>query len=165
LVSLSLYKEQGCNIVAGDLYIMSLPTDVSESALLEALGELYVIQGHLYIMHNEHLPSVSFLKHLEQVDGITYVGNPILIDAHLHGLLSYTIPIAVEGCPRLCPARYTDKTNLGEDESECPNTRIRFFLHVAGDAAEEELNVLGDVLARVMRSTTLGVVCDVLDRL
>jgi hypothetical protein len=160
LVSLSLYKEQGCSIVAGDLYIMSLPTDVSESALLESLGGLRVIQGHMYIMHNEHLPSVTFLKHLERVDGITYVGNPILIDAHLHGLESYTIPIVVEGCPRLCPARYTDKTESGEDESACPNTKIRFYLHVAGDAAEDELDVLGDVLVRVMHNTTDRAVCD-----
>jgi hypothetical protein len=161
LVSLSLYKEQGCNIVAGDLFILSLPTDVSESALLEGLEGLHVIQGHMYIMHNEHLPSVTFMKHLERVDGITYVGNPILIDAHLHGLESYTIPIVVEGCPRLCPARYTDKTESGEDESACPNPRIRFLLHVAGHAAEDELDVLGDVLVRAMRNTTLGVVCDV----
>ena len=160
-MSLSLYKEQGCNIVAGDLYIIDLATDVSESALLAALGELYIIQGHMYIMHNEHLPSVTFLKHLESVDGITYVGNPILIDAHLHGLESYTIPIVVEGCPRLCPARYTDKTDSGEDESACPNPKIRFFLHVAGNAAEDELHVLGDMLARVMHSTTQGEVCDV----
>jgi hypothetical protein len=110
-------------------------------------------------MHNEHLASVTFLKHLERVDGITYVNNPILIDAHLHGLERHTIPIVVEGCPRLCPARYTDKTESGDDESECANPRIRFLLHVAGDAAENKLDMLGDMLVRVMHNTTLGAVC------
>jgi hypothetical protein len=159
LVSLSLYKKQGCNIVAGDLYIIDLPTDVSKAALYDGLKTVRVIQGYLRVMRNINLPAMSFFSHLERVEGITYVGNPILIDTHLHGLESYTIPIVVEGCPRLCPARYTDKTKSGEDESECANPKIRFFLHVAGDAAENELDMLGDVLVRVMHNTTLGAVC------
>ena len=61
-MSLSLYKEQGSNVVADDLFIVSLPTNVSEAALLESLGDLYVIQGHMYIMHSEHLPSVTLLQ-------------------------------------------------------------------------------------------------------
>jgi hypothetical protein len=158
----SLYKEQGCNIVADDLFIVPLPMNVSESLhFLRAWRGLHVIQGHLYIMHNEHLPSVTFLKQLECVDGITYPNNPIIVDARMHGLESYTIPIVVEGCPRLCPARYTDETLSGSDEIECENPRIHFFLHFTGDAAEDEFHMLGDVLARVMHNTTHGAVCDV----
>ena len=156
LVSLSLYKEQGCNIVAGDLYIIDLPTSVAKAALFDYLKTVRVIQGHLYIMHNAHLPAMTFLSELVRVDGITYLNNPILVDAHLPSLENHDIPIAVEGCPRLCPARYTDKTYSGLDESECADTGVKFFLHVVGNASVEAIDLLGAVMARVVRNTTQG---------
>ena len=156
LVSLSIYKSKGCNTVAGDLYISSLPSDVSRAALLDGLKTVRVIQGHLFVMHNQFLPAMTFLVNLQRVDGIRYINNPILVDAHLYGLENTSIPTHVEGCPRLCPARYTDKTNSGLDESACANPRIRFYLVVTGNATKPALDMLGDVMARVMRSKTQG---------
>ena len=156
LVSLSIYKSKGCNTVAGDLYISSLPSDVSSAALLDGLKTVRVIQGHLFVMHNQFLPAMTFLVNLQRVDGIRYINNPILVDAHMHGLENTSIPTHVEGCPRLCPARYTNKTNSGLDESGCANPRIRFYLVVTGNATKPALDMLGDVMARVMRSKTQG---------
>ena len=156
LVSLSLYKEQGCSIIAGDLYITDLPTNVPKAALFEHLKTVRVIQGHLYIMHNAFLPAMTFFSNLKRVDGITYLNNPILADAHLHSLENHNIPVFVEGCPRLCPARYTDKTESGMDEGECASLSIRFFLRIEGDATRGQLSVLGDVMVRVVQNTTAG---------
>ena len=154
LVSLSLYKEQGCSIISGDLYIIELPNDVLKDVLLDSLKTVRVIQGHLYVMHNEHLTAMTFFNDIDRVDGITFIDNPVLLNAHMHGLDNFDIPIVVEGCPRLCPARYTDKTESGEDESMCADPVIRLFLRVEGGATEEQLNVLGDLMTRVVRSTT-----------
>ena len=156
LVSLSLYKKQGCNIISGDLFIIELPANVAKVTLFDHLKTVRVIQGHLYIMHNDFLTAMTFLSNLERVDGITYLDNSLLVDAHLHGLESYTIPFVVEGCPRLCPARYTDKTYSGMDESECADTGAKFFLHVVGNASVEAIDLLGAVMARVVRNTTQG---------
>ena len=78
------------------------------------------------------------------------------MDAHLPLLESHDIPIAVEGCPRLCPARYTDKTYSGLDESECADTGVKFFLNVVGNASVEAIDLLGAMMARVVRNTTQG---------
>ena len=159
LVSLSLYKKQNCSIIAGDLYILDLPTNVPRSSLYDSLRTVRVIQGHLYVMHNVHLTAMTFFNDLEHVDGITFIDNPILVNAHMHGLVHFDIPVFVEGCPRLCPARYTDKTESGEDESECANPVIRLFLRVEGGATREQLSVLGDLMTRVVRNTTHEEVC------
>jgi hypothetical protein len=158
-VSLSLYKQQGCNIIAGDLYIIELPIDVFNDVLFDSLKTVRMIQGHLYIMHNEFLPAMTFFSNLMRVDGVTYIDNPILVDAHLHSLENHNIPVLVEGCPRLCPARYTDQSSSGMDESECANPRIKFFLHVDGNASLKTINLLGAVMARVVQNTTRGEVC------
>jgi hypothetical protein len=160
LVSLSLYKKQNCSIIAGDLYIIELPIEVGKTALYDSLRTVRVIQGHLYVMHNAHLTAMTFFNDLEHVNGISYINNPILVDAHLYGLKNRgSTTVFVEGCPRLCPARYTDKTESGEDESECANPVIRFFLRVEGGATREQLSVLGDLMTRVVRNTTHEEVC------
>jgi hypothetical protein len=154
LVSLSLYKEQGCNIISGDLYIIELSIDVLKDVLFDNLKTVRVIQGHLYVLHNAHLTAMTFFNDLDRVDGITYIDNPVLLNAHMHGLDKFNVPIVVEGCPRLCPERYTDKTESGEDESECANPVIRLFLRVEGGATREQLSVLGDLMTRIVRTTT-----------
>ena len=152
-------RSKGCRIISGDLYITDLPTNVPKAALFDHLKTVRVIQGHLYIMHNAYLPAMTFFSNLKRVDGITYLNNPILVDAHLHSLENHNIPVFVSGCPRLCPARYTDKSSSGMDESECANPRVKFFLHVDGNASVEAINLLGAVMARVVRNTTQGQVC------
>ena len=156
LVSLSLYKEQGCNIISGDLYIIELPIDVGKAALYDNLKTVQVIQGHLYIMHNAHLPAMTFFSNLMRVDGISYIDNPMLVDARMPALEDHSVSVFVEGCARLCPARYTDTTESGTNDSECANPSIRFFLRVEGDATRGQLSVLGDVMVRVVQNTTAG---------
>jgi hypothetical protein len=159
LDSLSLYKKYGCNIISGDLYIIELPVEVTKAILYDNLHRVRAIQGHLYVMHNAHITSMTFFEHLERVDGITYINNPSLADAHLNSLESLDIPTRVEGCARLCPARYTESRDSGASEDACANPGMRFYVAIAGRAARGDLAVVGDVMTRVVRSLTDGQVC------
>jgi hypothetical protein len=150
LVSLSLYKEQGCDIVAGDLYITELPIDASKTVLTNALRAVRVIQGHLYIMHNVHLTAVLFFSQLESVDGVTFVDNPTLVDARIDSLLSNDFTTVVEGCQRLGPARYTTRASSTYDQSECTDPGVRYYLGVFDYASRDDLDVLAALVARVL---------------
>ena len=159
LVSLSLYKEQGCNIISGDLYIIELPIDVSKTTLTNALGSVRVIQGHLYIMHNEYLTAMLFLTGLQRVEGITYLNNPILVDARIASLQSNDFTTVVEGCPRLCPARYTTLLGPAQDQSECTDPGVRYYLGVFDYASRDDLDVLAALVARVLHLRADRPVC------
>jgi hypothetical protein len=156
LVSLSLYTDQGCNIISGDLYIIDLPLEVTDAGLHQALRSVRSIQGHLYVMNNEYITSMSFFEKLERVNGITYLDNPNLIDAHLNSLVDLNTLTRVEGCERLCPARYTGQRDSGADESTCANPRMRFYLVVTGTATRGELSIIGDMVSRALNNLTAG---------
>jgi hypothetical protein len=124
------------------------------AVLLNDLHNVRAIQGHLYVMHNEHITSMTFFEHLERVDGITYIDNRNLLDAHLDSLVSLDIPTRVEGCARLCPARYTENRDSGASENACANPGMRFYLAVHGSSARNGLDVIADVMTRVVRNLT-----------
>jgi hypothetical protein len=133
--------------------------EVTKAILYADLRDVRVIQGHLYVMHNEHITAMSFFENLERVDGITYINNRNLVDAHLDSLKSLDIPTRVEGCARLCPARYTENRDSGADESACANPGMRFYVAITGSATRGDLAVAGDVMTRVVRNLTETRVC------
>jgi hypothetical protein len=162
LISLSLYKKQGCRIISGDLYITELPLEVTKTVLYDDLHGVRAIQGHLYVMHNAHITAMSFFDNLERVDGVTYIDNPSLADAHMSSLKSLDIPTRVEGCARLCPARYTENRDSGASEDACANPGMRFYVAITGSATRGDLAVVGDVMTRVVRNLTDGKVRSVI---
>ena len=159
LVSLSLYRKQGCNIIAGDLYIIELPIDVSKTTLTNALGSVRVIQGHLYIMRNEYLTAMLFFTGLERVYGVTYIDNPILVDARIASLESNDFMTVVEGCPRLCPARLTTGVSSMYDQSLCMDPGVRYILGVFDHASRDDLDMLAALVARVLHLRADRPVC------
>ena len=159
VVSLSLYTRQRCNVISGDLYILEMPADVTKTRLLAALDSVQAIQGRLYIMHNPFLTAMLFFSSLHRVDGITFIDNPLLVDGRISSLENPNIPVDVEGCPRLCPARYSSKAHTDGSDDQCADVGVQYFLGVFDDASRADLNLLEGLIARVLQRNADQPVC------
>ena len=160
LKSAELYSSQGCTVIVGDLYMLSIPASISESALFEHLKTVTTIRGCLFFNDNLYLSAMTFLSNIVSLNGAVYRNNPQLIDARLSSLHRLNGNVTVEGCDRLCPARYT-AVGMAVDEAGCVNPELRYFLHIEGPAAKSEIGVVGTIMQNVLRNVTNGGVCRV----
>jgi hypothetical protein len=149
LSSLQLYGSKGCTIIDGDLYIMGLAVTVTKKLLFDNLKTVRSIRGVLHFHDNHHISAMSFFSELTEVHGISYQSNPILVDGRMPSLAVLRGDVVVEGCDRLCPARYTIVGD-SPDDSECTNPLLEYSFRVVGDARREDLEVLGNLTARVL---------------
>jgi len=158
LASLQLYKSKGCTIIVGDLYIVGLAVTVTKGLLFDNLRAVRTIRGVLYFHDNIYMSAMTFFSGLEEVHGISYKNNPILVDARMPSLRELQNEVEVEGCDRLCPARYT-VVGASADDSGCTNPLLEYSFRVVGDARREQLDVLGNVTLRVVQNVTNNEVC------
>jgi hypothetical protein len=101
---------------------------------------------------------MTFLSNLVSLNGAVYINNPQLIDARLFSLKTMSGNVTVEGCDRLCPARYT-AVGTAVDQSGCVNPQLEYFLHIDGPVTANDLSTVGGIMATVVRNATGGVVC------
>ena len=83
------------------------------------MNELFVtvkmIRGIVSVSDNKYLTSLSFMRNVESIDGISFENNPNLVDARLPSLTYLGGSVTVGSCLRLCPARYPSvKHNVSE---------------------------------------------------
>jgi hypothetical protein len=153
--SAQLYSTKGCTVIVGDLYIMNLPVAVTRTVLFKHLKDIRHIHGVLHFKDNHYLSAMTFLSNVVSIYGAVYTNNPGLLDARLFSLTSLRDGVSVEGCDRLCPARFT-AVGSTTDDSECPNPQLEYFMHVEGSMTASDLGVLSSVMARVVRNVTIG---------
>jgi hypothetical protein len=153
LASLQLYRSKGCTIIVGDLYIMGLAVTVTKKLLFDNLNKVRSIRGVLYFHDNTYMSAMTFFSELVEVYGISYRNNPILVDARMPSLAELRGEVVVEGCDRLCPARYT-VVGASPDDSGCTNPLMEYSFRVVGDARREDIELLGNLTARVGQYVT-----------
>ncbi len=156
--SAALYSSQACTVIVGDLYILNLPASMTRSILLSHLKTVQTIRGALIFKDNLYLSSMTFLSNLVSLNGAVYFNNPQLIDARLFSLKSLSGNVTVEGCDRLCPARYT-AVGTAVDQSGCANPQLEYFLHIEGPITAKDLPAISGIMATVVRNVTGGTVC------
>ncbi len=159
-ISLGVYKDKGCTIISGDLYIHNLPITVTRSMLKSYLYGLRKITGTLHVSDNEYLTALTFLSELESAGDIVLMNNGHLVDARLPSLVELR-SVDVVGCDRLCPARYPMANDGGErDDSHCTDATVSYPLHIVGSVRAEQVVHLGPVIARLIVNVTEGAVCE-----
>ena len=158
MTSLALYKSQGCSIVVGDLYIMSLASSITSAILETNLRNVQSIRGSLYVVNNANLLSLGFLSGLTTIQGgVYFINNPVLIDARI-GLLTYLSgAVEVIGCDRLCSSRHPHIGAIADD-SGCTNPILEVFLHVNGDANAANVPALCETVGVALSSIMNGTV-------
>ena len=156
MTSLELYKTQGCSVISGDLYIINLPATITDSVLLENLQGITAINGALHLQGNLFVTSLQFFRNLAVLQGgYYYSNNPQLVDARMPGLQTLGAEAVVEGCDRLCPARYTKLGSSGHD-GDCAKLNEEFFYNIQGSVTIADLPVFVDVITRMMTSISNG---------
>lgn len=151
--SAQLYLTKKCTVIVGDLYITNLPAPITRKVLAQYLGNIQYIRGTLHVRDNMFRTGMNFFSNLLGVNGITYFNNPLMTDARMLSLKTLSGNVTVEGCPRLCPARYT-RVGPGPDDSYCTNTNLNHFFQVVGDVENVHLTTLGSIVARAARNVT-----------
>lgn len=148
-------------MIAGDLYIMNIPTTVTKKVLFNNLQNVRSIQGTLYFIGNQYISAMTFFSNLMTLYGAVYLNNPVLVDARMPSLVTLRGNVSVEGCDRLCPARFT-AVGSGGDDSGCPNLFMEYYFGIVGDVSVSDLPLLSSVVSRVVANVTNNVVCHVI---
>ena len=156
LASLALYKTRGCTVISGDLYIINLPSSISKSTLVANLQSITRIHGMIYVLNNEFITSLKFFGNVVELYGGYYLNNPNLVDTRLTSLESLASPVVVEGCSRLCLARYTAVVGTDVDDSGCPNLAEEFFFNIQGTVTIADLPTFASVISRATMNISSG---------
>ena len=159
--SLELYSSQGCTIIVGDLFIMGLPSSISQKPLFTNLQGIQSIRGVLHFQNNEYLSAMTFLKNLVSLEGAVYLNNPVLVDTRMPSLQVLSGDVIVIGCDRLCPARYT-AVGVGfgsNNDAGCTNVMLDYFMSIQGPATVSMLPLLSNIMSRVVENATGSMVC------
>jgi hypothetical protein len=156
--SAQLYSGKECTIITGDLYIQDLPTSVTKKLLFDSLQTVRHIRGDLYFLDNPFISAMTFFSNLEGLHGAHYSNNAQLVDARMPSLEQLSGAVTVEGCDRLCPARYTTVGTVAEDDA-CPNPTIEYYFEIKGDASGDMIWVIRNAFARLLTNVTDGEVC------
>ena len=156
VTSLQLYSTQGCTVVVGDLYILSLPLSIRKKQLLGFVQTIQSIRGSLYVLNNLYLAAMTPFSGLKSIQGdVYYLNNPILVDTRMPSLSFLGGSTIVNGCDRLCPARYTSVGSSSIDAS-CPNNTITAYLHVNGNVNDQSLPILcstvGNAISHILNN-------------
>ena len=101
--------------------------------------------------NNPYLTAMTFMSNLQSVYGVHYENNPALVDARFPSLIQMTSNVTVDGCDRLCPARYTI-VGTGPSDVGCASRRMEYYFRVLGDAKQSDLPVLAGVFAKLVLS-------------
>ena len=157
--SAALYLSKGCTVIVGDLYMVNLAATVTRTVLHGYLKNIQEIRGYLHFKDNAHLSAMTFFSSLVSMYGAVYSNNPYLLDTRMPSLSSMRDGVTVVGCDRLCPARYTAAAGTITDDSQCTNPQMEYYLNVEGPAVAADLELLGDVIQRVVANVTNGEVC------
>jgi hypothetical protein len=153
LESARFYSSQRCTTILGDLHLYSLPTTLTYAVLLLHLGLIEEIRGALIFRHNEYLPRITFLKKLHHVEGIEIVDMPVLADAQIPSLKYIGRGTHIEGCFRLCPARYPS-LQYTSDDTDCPSFLYEFYSFLSGSVHEEQLFVFNSLISQMVFQLT-----------
>ena len=107
---------------------------------------------------NVYITAMTFMSNLLGLYGAYYENNPALVDARLPSLIELRDGVTVDGCDRLCPARYTV---LGASPSDagCPTRRMEYYFWVTGAARVSDLPLLAEPFRRLVTNLTNNVVC------
>jgi hypothetical protein len=100
-----------------------LPANVIEDSLNDFLVKIRVIRGIVSVSDNRYLTSLSFMRNVESIDGISLANNPNLVDARLPSLTYLGGSVAVASCFRLCPARYPSVKHKISDDG-CASLKV-----------------------------------------
>lgn len=144
-------------MIVGDLYMLNMPASMTRTALYDHLKTVTTIRGTLYFKDNLYLSAMTFLSNLVSLNGAVYSNNPQLIDARLFSLQRLNGNVTVDGCDRLCPARYT-AVGTAVDDRGCANPELLYFLHIDGPATRSDAGVVGGIMQKVLRNVTGGTV-------
>ena len=155
LDTLTLYKTKGCTTIVGDLYITNLLPVVTKRLLRQNLQNIQYIRGGLYVENNPYLNAMTFMSNLLGVESIYYSNLPILVDARMPSLQQLSGSVSVIGCDRLCPARYT-VVGPSPNQAGCSNSTVNLYLYIVGPAALSDVEVLANVISRVLTNATNG---------
>ena len=136
---------------------MNLPVTVTKKILFDNLQGIQYIRGTLHMKDNLYISALTFFSNLIGINGATFVNMPILVDARMPSLTQLRDAVTVEGCDRLCPARYTS-VGVSLDDSGCTNPEMFYFLRVVGNFHSSDLLLLSSVMARVVSGKTDGLV-------
>jgi hypothetical protein len=160
--SLGLYSGQACNVLVGDVYISNLPTTINEDVLFSSLQSVQEIRGGLYVKDNLYLTSLSCMRNVRRISGgVYYVNNPNLVDTRMPLLGKLGGAVVVDGCDRMCGARYTTAVAVPDDPT-CTNLKRLGFFHFNGPRIPANVVALtANVTAIALRSISNGIVCDV----
>jgi hypothetical protein len=146
------YQTKECNIIVGDLYIQNIPPDLTRNMIAEYLKGIKVIRGRLHII-NTLDSQVNYFDNLHTVDSIHILNGPRVLDARFPSVTTFRSNATVDGCERLCPARYPKPVNT--DEQLCPLRQIEFYLYVAGNGVPNlNLTMLSKLMERVIKNVT-----------
>ena len=158
LTSAQLYSDQGCTVIVGDLYMLNMPASMTRTALYAHLKTVTTIRGTLYFKDNLYLSAMTFLSNVVSLNGAVYSNNPQLVDARLFALQQLNGNVTVDGCDRLCPARYTS-LRTAVDERGCANPELRYVLQIKGPATKSGVAVVGSIMRSALQNVTGGAVC------
>ena len=137
--------------------MLDMPASMTRTVLYEHLKTVTVIRGTLYFKDNLYLSAMTFLSNVVSLNGAVYGNNPQLVDARLFALQRLNGNVTVEGCDRLCPARYT-AVGANVDDQGCANPELRYFVHIDGPVARRDAGVIGSILQSALHNVTGGVV-------
>ena len=149
--SLTLFSLKKCSVAVGDLYINELPVAVNEDVLYDALKTLQAIRGKLYVKNNIYLTSLNCFSNVLTLYGASYINNPNLVDTRMPKLASLQGPVVVDGCDRLCPARYTSVGSLGDDSGCTDLIRLAFFNFEGPGADASAVPIAAGVLGNALK--------------
>ena len=150
--SAQLYASKKCTIIVGDLYMQNMPTSVTKKLLFDTLQTVQFIKGKLYFIGNRYISAMTFFSNLIGLYGAHYSNNADLVDARMPSLQQLKGSVTVEGCDRLCPARYT-AVGLSDD-AVCPNPIMEYYFGIQGDATVDSLPLVSSILQRVIVAKT-----------
>jgi hypothetical protein len=140
--------------VVGDLHISDLPAQLSRLTLSGYLNSLLEIRGSLLIKDLQYAGLVSYFNNLRAVWNIGIFNAPNVLDARIPTLQSINGEVTVEGCDRLCPARYP-RVGIAPDDSECPSVFIEWYGRVLGDFHTEDLGFIDSTMHALVSYSAL----------
>ena len=153
LLSLQLYSEQHCNIVAGDLYLMNQAFSIRKTVLFQNLQTVWEIRGSVYILNNPTRTTLTFFQNLLTVNNIYLLNNVAILDARFTGLVTLTGNVTVIGCDRLCPERYPS-LSMPSNQSECADPYLQNFFSIVGPATADDVPLIAQLLTAAFLNVT-----------
>jgi hypothetical protein len=126
-------------------------------ALDEHLGHIEEIRGSLILRDNAFLSAVNFFARLRSVESIEIINMPNLLEARLPSLRHIGTGAHVEGCPRLCPARYPS-TAFRTDYSGCPALSVELYTALTGLVGDEQIGLYAALVLRATEDNLTNIV-------